>query len=65
MSKKEVTYSELQEQLQSILDELQEGHLDVDEAIVRYKQAQTIINQLEKQLAKAENVIKKIGSQQG
>lgn len=64
MSKKEISYTELQEQLQSILDELQAGNLDVDEAITQYKQAQSIIDQLEKQLAKAENVIKKINSQQ-
>ncbi len=65
MTKSTVSYSDLQSQLQSIIDDLQTGELDIDQAIDKYKQAQAIVARLEKQLKQAENTIKKISNQQG
>ncbi len=54
------TYREQFEELESLLARLQGGDLTVDEALPVYEQAQKLIKALEKQLAEAENQIKKL-----
>lgn len=53
-------YQELSDQLEKIMSELQDGQLDLDQAIEKYEEGIKIIKQLEKQLKTAENKIIKI-----
>lgn len=54
------TYQELQAELSSILGQLQDSNVDVDEATVLYERGMEIVNQLQVRLDEAENTIKKI-----
>jgi len=54
------TYREQSEELEQILMHLQSGDLTVDEALPFYEKAQKLISSLEKQLAAADNQIKKL-----
>ena len=57
---KELDYKTLNVQLESILDELENGQLDVDEAIKQYQKGMEIVKELEKYLKTAENKVKKV-----
>lgn len=54
------TYREQSEELEELLAKLQGGNLTVDEALPVYQEAQKLIKALEKQLAEAENQVKKL-----
>lgn len=54
------TYQELQAELSSILGQLQDSNVDVDEATVLYERGMEIVRQLQVRLDEAENTIKKI-----
>lgn len=54
------TYQELQAELSSILGQLQDSNVDVDEATVLYERGMEIVHQLQVRLDEAENTIKKI-----
>ncbi len=54
------TYSELEQELNILIDELQSGDNDVDEALRKYERGQIIIKQLHDYLKKAENKITKL-----
>lgn len=54
------TYQELQAELSSILGQLQDSNVDIDEATVLYERGMEIVRQLQVRLDEAENTIKKI-----
>ncbi len=57
-----VSYRELQAQLDKVLAELQSAELDIDNALVLYKQAQKLLAQLEDYLKNAKNEITQLSS---
>ncbi|MEI8187371.1 MAG: exodeoxyribonuclease VII small subunit [Candidatus Saccharibacteria bacterium] len=59
-TKDKINYNQLQEELDGILSQLQEGRIDVDSAIIKYDRGQEIIKKLEDYLKNAENKINKI-----
>lgn len=52
--------NELNQQLDDIFEWFDSGDLDIDKAIEKYKQGQEIIEELNKKLDEAKNVIKKL-----
>ena len=58
-------YAELQEELDTILAELQRTDIDVDEALKKYQRGQELIGQLEAYLKTAENTVKRLESKPG
>jgi exodeoxyribonuclease VII small subunit len=58
--KKQPDYEELRRELDSILDDLQSGSLDIDQALERYKRGLELVKQLEKYLDKAENTVSEL-----
>ena len=56
----EPNYQELNAQLEAILSQLENGQLDVDEAIKQYEKGMEIVKELEKYLKTAENKVKKV-----
>lgn len=50
-------YTALQQELESILDELQRDDIDVDRAMIAYKRGLEIVAELEVYLKKAENTV--------
>ena len=61
-SKKDISYRELNDELDQILSELQAGDLDIDEAVKQYERGMQILEELETYLKTAENKVKKIKS---
>lgn len=59
------TFRELNEQLETILAQLQAEDLDVDEALKLHEQGKKVISELEKRLATAQLKITKLKSKQG
>lgn len=57
---KDINYRQLSQQLDEILDNLQSGNLDIDEAIKKYEQGMAIVQQLQTYLKDAENKVTKI-----
>jgi exodeoxyribonuclease VII small subunit len=57
---KTLNYQELQEELQDIMTRLEEGELDIDEAVKCYERGLRILKLLEERLAKAENTISEL-----
>lgn len=57
---KDFNFSEYQDELENIIDQLQDGSLSIDESIDKFKKAQNIIKELEIYLKKSQNIIKKI-----
>jgi len=51
------TYSQLQEELDQVLLQLQSDELDIDKAIVLHKEGQKLVAELEAYLANAKNEI--------
>lgn len=60
MATTEKTYTELKDELDSLLDWFESSEVDVDEALVKYDQAAKLIAELEKKLTDAELVVKKL-----
>lgn len=65
MAKVEKTYQELAEELETLLSDLQEDGLDVDQAMSKYERGLEIIKQLEQYLQTAENKVTKLQRQSG
>ena len=57
MSKAKPSYQSLKAELDSILAELQDENIDVDQTVQKYKRGLELIKQLETQLQDAENTI--------
>lgn len=57
---KEINYRQLNQQLEEILDKLQSGDLDIDEAIKQYEQGMAIVKQIQDYLKQAENKVTKV-----
>ena len=60
MTSKPVDYKKLNVELDDILNRLQSGELDIDEAIKHYERGQKIVKQLQTYLKTAENKITKV-----
>lgn len=60
MTQKPVNYRKLNNELDQILEDLQAGELDIDEAIGKYERGAAIVKQLEAYLKSAENKVKKV-----
>jgi exodeoxyribonuclease VII small subunit len=54
---KEINYHQLNQDLEAILDQLQGGDLDIDEAIKQYEKGMLIVMQLQDYLKQAENKV--------
>lgn len=63
MTKSNLDYKKLNQELETILESLQSGSLTIDEAIKKYERGQKLITQLQQYLDNAENVIKKVTKQ--
>lgn len=53
-------YETLQNELDSILDDLQSGSLDIDQALEKYKRGLELVKELEKYLDTAENTVREL-----
>jgi exodeoxyribonuclease VII small subunit len=62
MSQTELSYRELQDQLDDVLSQLQAEDVDVDTALKLYEQGQKLVKKLETRLSSAENTIRKLQS---
>ncbi len=60
MAKKQVSYRELNAELEQILADLQADGIEVDQAIKQYERGVEIVKQLETHLAEAENKITQV-----
>lgn len=60
MSKNKTSYKDLNDQLESIMEDLNDEATDLDEAIEKYEKANKIIAEIEKYLEQSENTIKKL-----
>jgi exodeoxyribonuclease VII small subunit len=60
MATKTKDYQELNLELDEVLAKLQQPNVQVDDAVKLYEQGLALIEQLEKQLATAENTIEKL-----
>ena len=54
------TYETLYDELQTIIDSLQSGELDLDDAVKKYERSIVILDSLEKLLSDAQNKVTKI-----
>lgn len=63
MTKKEIDYQALNEELQVILNTLDTSDVDVDTAIKQYERGMEIVGELEGYLKTAENKVKKVKAQ--
>ncbi len=59
-AKKSLSYQEMSQQLDTIMAQLQEENIDIEEAVKLYEQGTSLIKELEKQLRTAQNRVKKI-----
>lgn len=60
MSKAKPTYQELNNELESVMTELQRENLDIDAALVHYKRGLELVRQLDLYLGGAENTVKEL-----
>lgn len=60
MSKQNVDYAKLSEELDEIISSMQSGDVDVDQAVKKYERGMEIAKQLEQYLQEAENKVKKV-----
>lgn len=51
------SYKELSDELKSVMDDLESGDLDIDEAVACYERGLEIVKLLEAYLAQAENKV--------
>lgn len=54
------SYAQLSEELSAIIAWFESGEVDLDEALIKYKQAAELIEKLEDYLKKTENKIERI-----
>lgn len=59
-AKSNASYKQLSEELETILNELQSGELDIDEAVKKYERGMQVLKALETYLKTAENKVQKI-----
>lgn len=59
-SRKQPGYEELRQELDAILDDLQTGALDIDQAVEKYGRGLELVKQLETYLDKAENTVREL-----
>ncbi len=57
---KEFNYQHLNQELEEVLDKLQAGDLDIDEALKLYERGQEIVDKLQTYLKQAENKVTKV-----
>jgi exodeoxyribonuclease VII small subunit len=57
---KDINYRQLSQELEMIIDQLQSGDLDIDQAIKQYEQGMNLIEQLQSYLKDAENKVTKV-----
>lgn len=57
---KEIDYRKLNDELETLLEELQSADLDIDAAVKHYERGMAIIKDLEAYLKTAENKVTKI-----
>lgn len=62
MKPKTENYAELNAELETILDRLQDPSTDIDQALILYKRGQELIKQQETYLKKSKNTVTKIGN---
>jgi exodeoxyribonuclease VII small subunit len=55
-----INYTELSEELSTVMARLEQGELDVDEAVKSYERGLEIIKMLEAHLTKAENRVSEL-----
>jgi len=60
VSEKQISYNEAYEELQTILEDIKERNVDVDELAAKVKRARELINLCEKRIKKAEMEIEEI-----
>lgn len=60
MATKVINYHKLNEELDIILNELQSGELNIDEAVKKYEHGMKIVSELETYLKTAKNKVIKI-----
>jgi len=60
MSNTKKSYQNLNSELGIILNELQAGDLDIDEAVKKYQRGSEIVKELQEYLKQAENKVKKV-----
>ena len=60
MSEKQISYNEAYEELQTILEDIKEGNVDVDELAAKVKRARELITLCEGRIKKAEMEIEEI-----
>ncbi len=65
MEKKEKTFEEKLMELESIIKELENGNVDLDNAIKKYTQAMSIAKECSKKLDEASKAVNKILSENG
>lgn len=65
MTTKHTNYRELSAELDEILGKLQDGELDIDEAVKKYQRGSEIVKELQKYLKEAENKVKKVKADLG
>lgn len=65
MVQKKIDYQALNAELETILAALQQGDLDVDDAIEKYERGLELVSQLETYLKDAENTVIKLKTQFG
>ena len=59
-TQKKPSYQKLNVELDTILNELQGGELDIDEAVKKYERGMIIVKELQDYLKSAENTVKKV-----
>lgn len=59
-TRKQPHYEELRSELDSVLDDLQSGSLDIDQALEKYERGLELVKQLEKYLDNAENTVREL-----
>ncbi len=60
MTTKKPTYQQLNSELEAVLNRLQTGDLDIDEALAAYERGMELVKQLQVYLQEAENKITKL-----
>lgn len=59
-TKKSVNYRKLNDELDGILLDLQNGELDIDQAVKKYERGVEIVKQLQSYLKEAQNKVTKV-----
>ena len=57
MTKNQPTYQDLKNELDSVLADIQQDDINVDQALIKYKRGLELIDQLSSQIKDAENTI--------